>query len=134
MKKKRLFITILLSLIGLLSISCTPNIEEKYPQIGQYKSDLKELYNEIETKYAENPTPEDWDTFSQDWVPRLTRAAMEDLNGDVPEEAQGKVSQLNDTKNNLMYLWNQYNNKITGKNFKEETVKELKESIEKSLK
>lgn len=135
MKKKRLYLFMVLAVIIFISTACSPNVEKEIqPEVGEYKTTLNELYNELETKYEENPTPEDWNSFSKDWIPRITASMPEELNEDIPEEITGKVSQLNNAKNNLMYLWNEYNNKITGKKFKEENIQELKENIEKSLK
>lgn len=136
MKEKRLGLIMLLAMIVIISSSCAPSVEEVQPSVDEYQTNLKEIYNRLETQYAKNATKEEWDAFSKEWMPKLTASTPEPLaiEKDIPKELKGKVLQLNDVKSKLMYLWTEYNKKISEQEFKEELITELKGSIEKNLK
>lgn len=136
MKGKRLSLMMLLAIIVLISASCSPSVEEVQPSVDEYQTNLKAIYNELENQYAKNKTKEEWDVFSKEWMSKLTGSTPEPLTieKDIPKELKGKVSQLNDAKSKLMYLWNKYNKKIEGQKFKEDIIIELKGNIEKNLK
>lgn len=134
MKNKKLVLTILLAMIVLISTSCSPSVEEIQPAVDEYEANLEKIYSELENQYAKTPTKEQWDAFSKDWMPKLTGSTPELLSEKIPEELTGRVAQLDDVKSKLMYLWTEYNKKISGEKFKEELIKELKTSIEENLK
>ncbi|MCT4566217.1 MAG: hypothetical protein N4A68_18140 [Maledivibacter sp.] len=134
MIKKRLGLVVLLAMIILISTSCTPSVAELQPAVDEYKASLKQIYSELDSQYAKNPTKEEWATFSKDWMPKLTSSTPEKLNGKMPKEITGEVSQLDNVKGKLMYLWTEYDNKMAGKKYSEDNIKQLKENIENNLK
>jgi len=82
----------------------------------------------------ENPSKEDWEAFSKDWMPRLTQSKSNEADENSWDEDKDKIAKLDYGKNQLMYLWTEYNDGITEGEFDQERIDQLKKDIEECLK
>ncbi len=131
MKKQILAKYIIIVMSIFLLVSCTGiSDDEAVALIGEYKNTLEGLYNEVNTKYTESPTGEDWQTFSKDWMPRLTGAKPEKLLENKVEKFSNEINALDAASSKMMYLWNEYDKAMGGKELRQERVNEFKEMIE----
>lgn len=120
-------------LVVLLS-ACGASNSEIENSLSEYKDNLQNLYNELNDKYDNNPTKDDWDKFSKDWMPKLSNAKPSELNEELSDDYANKMAQLQRVNGDMMYLWNEYNTAITEEDKDEERIKSLKDKMEENLK
>ncbi len=133
MNKRRLSFILIFSMVLLIFTACSPSSKEIQESINQYKNNLNQLYSNLETEYSQNLSKEEWGSFSKEWMPKLTSSKPDKLSEKVPEDLEGRINILDNAKGKLMYLWNEYNNKIAKNKLNEKRVEDLKQEIEKLL-
>jgi hypothetical protein len=107
--------------------------DETQDMLGEYKDDLKDMYTELNDNYdrlAAVPDAAGWQSFSSDWMPRLSGIRPADIDKRLPSDYDGRKNVLVSTQGALISLWSEYNKDFTGSESNEQRVDDLKNGIE----
>lgn len=141
----RTFIIIVLvlcmAIVGVVAyflLSDMPRISKNECQklLSDYKDDLIELYAELNAGYerakAEN-SPDTWEGFSTEWMPKLLNVRPDIMGDKFPEGYEEIKMELMAAQSYFMPLWVEYNKEFEGKETDPEKIDELKSKIENIL-
>lgn len=144
MSKKPITIAIVILLVAAVSVLGYLYVR-KMPQVSgnesrnileDYKADLEVAYNELNDAYdrlSVEKNAAEWQSFSKDWVPKLSKTRPEDINKRLPNEFEGKKSVLVATQTAILSLWSEYNKDFTESTSNEQEIEELKLRIEQTF-
>ncbi|MBA1334144.1 MAG: hypothetical protein HPY66_1628 [Firmicutes bacterium] len=127
------------SVVGYLYIGKMPQVSgnESKNILEEYKAGLEGAYAELNDAYdrlaVERNTVE-WQNFSKEWIPKLSKARPEDINKRLPNEYEGKKNVLVATQSAILSLWSEYNKDFTEDARNEQEIEELKSRIEQTFK
>lgn len=111
--------------------------KETVSLLENYKENINILYNELNSKYNGMKdrwnNKDEWEAFSKDWVPRVVQARPKTLDKRLPENYTNDKILLMSAHNNLLPLWQEYNNYFAGEKVNTEKIEQLKEQTEEIL-
>jgi len=139
---RRPYIIILLILLAAIAAAVGYMYMREKPQVshdktqemlGEYKADLQGMYNELNESYGRLAAGQDiagWQSFSSDWMPRLSGIRPADIDKRLPSDYEGRKNVLISTQGALISLWTEYNKDFIGDETDMQRVDEMKTGIE----
>jgi hypothetical protein len=139
---RRPYIIILLILLAAIAATVGYMYYREKPQVsrdktqemlGEYKADLQGMYNELNENYERLAAGQDtagWQSFSSDWIPRLSGIRPADIDKRLPSDYDGRKNVLVSTQGALISLWTEYNKDFTGDETNMQRAEEMKSGIE----
>jgi hypothetical protein len=102
---------------------------------AQYSTSLVDRYNELNDEHENisNLSPEDWKEFSSDWIAKLGESRPEELSKRLPEEFESESYRFSKSYEDLLRLWQEYNDEAIEGKLRQEKQTVLREKIEDLL-
>ncbi|MBK5252177.1 MAG: hypothetical protein JJE29_06045 [Peptostreptococcaceae bacterium] len=102
---------------------------------AEYSTSLVDRYNELndEHEIIANLSSEDWKEFSAAWIAKLSESRPEELLKRLPDEFESDSYRFSKSYENLLRLWQEYNDEVIEGKLRQEKQTELKDQIEDLL-
>jgi len=108
---------------------------EATEHFAEYSTSLVELYEELEEKHGSAVAMEagEWKEFSAAWIAKLGESKPEELSKRLPEALKSESYRFARIYEDLLRLWQEYNDEIVDGKLRAERQTEYKEQIEELL-
>ena|SRR6056297_3159004 len=108
------------------------SVAEATGHFAEYSTSLVEVYNELEDKHGEIETlsSEEWKEFSGQWIAKLSESRPEELSKRLPNELKSESYRFSKSYEDILRLWQEYNDEVIEGKLRQEKQAELRDKIE----
>jgi len=144
MEKKYLIISLLILVMLAVAFGFSRYYFKIMPQVStaeatghfeEYSTSLVDLYKELEEKHDSESllSKEEWKEFSASWIAKLSESRPEELSKRLPEALKGETYRFSKVYEDLLRLWQEYNDEALEGKTRIEKQTDLKNQIEEFL-